>query len=197
MSLEMPILETQRLVIRPFQLDDLDAAYHVLDEDAEPREAILSERRAWLEWSVRNYPALSGLYQPPYGDRAITLKADGALVGAVGLVPCLGPFGLLPYYAGRIPPQEAGLSFPEVGLFWALDRAQRGRGYATEAAQALIEYAFRELKLARIIATTEFDNHASQRVMQRLGMRIESNPHPELTWFHIVGILENRGSNNE
>ncbi|MGH2520966.1 MAG: GNAT family N-acetyltransferase, partial [Anaerolineales bacterium] len=66
-------------------------------------------------------------------------------------------------------------------------------GYATEAARALIGYAFRELNLRRIVATTDYTNEASIAVMRRLGMRIEKNPYPEPEWFQVVGVLENRG----
>jgi RimJ/RimL family protein N-acetyltransferase len=45
--------------------------------------------------------------------------------------------------------------------------------------------------LATVIATTRYDNLASQRVMERLGMRVERNPHPEPPWFQVVGTLDN------
>lgn len=191
MEILMPVLETQRLRIRPFALTDLDAIHHALDFEDGRETTPLAERRIWLEWAVRNTPALAALYQPPYGDRAITLQATGEVIGACGLVPTVMPVGLLPYYQQALKPAPPVLFIPEVGLFWALDEAQRGRGYATEAAQALIDYAFQGLELLRIIATTEYTNIASQRVMQRLGMRIEQNPSEEPNWFQVVGILEN------
>ena len=72
-------------------------------------------------------------------------------------------------------------------MYWALNPAARGKGYATEAARALIEWAFTNLELARIVATTEDENVASQAVMRRLGMRVERNPDPEPAWFQVVG----------
>lgn len=80
---------------------------------------------------------------------------------------------------------------PEVGLFWAIDPTQQGRGYATEAARALVAHAFGRLRLRRIIATTEYENVASQGVMRKLGMRVERNPLPEPPWLQIVGVLDN------
>ena len=44
--------------------------------------------------------------------------------------------------------------------------------------------------MARLVATTEYANLPSRRVMERLGMRIETNPLPEPAWFQVVGILE-------
>ena len=70
--------------------------------------------------------------------------------------------------------------------------AHRGHGYAAEAAQALIAWLFNTLSVQRVVATTEYANTASQRVMQRLGMRIEHNPAPTPEWFQVVGILENK-----
>jgi RimJ/RimL family protein N-acetyltransferase len=68
----------------------------------------------------------------------------------------------------------------------------RRRGYATEAGQALVDYAFRSLNLRRIVATTDFDNEGSIGVMRRLGMTIERNPNPgQPHYLQVVGILEN------
>ena len=56
----------------------------------------------------------------------------------------------------------------------------------------MIDDAFTRLRLKRIIATTEYDNHASQVVMHKLGMRLEHNLPPEPHWLQVVEILENR-----
>ena len=77
----------------------------------------------------------------------------------------------------------------EVGLYWSVVPEQQRRGYATEAASALVDYAFETLRLARILATTDYDNSASIGVMRKLGMRIERNPLPEPEWLQIVGVL--------
>ena len=81
---------------------------------------------------------------------------------------------------------------PEVGLYYAFDPVYQRHGYATEAARGLIDFAFSELHLGRIIATTEYDNERSQAVMQRLGMTLARNPFPDPFWFQVVGILENK-----
>jgi RimJ/RimL family protein N-acetyltransferase len=187
--LEMPTLETARIVIRPFAADDLDPIHRILNEAF--GETPYAERRHWLEWSTMNYTALARLYQPPYGDRAIVLKSSNTLIGAVGLVPCYGPFHTLPYFRERSSVPPGNLLTSEMGLFWALDAAYRGQGFATEAARALINYAFESLSLKRIVAMTQYDNSASAAVMQRLGMIVQRNPNPTPPWFQIVGILAN------
>jgi RimJ/RimL family protein N-acetyltransferase len=77
---------------------------------------------------------------------------------------------------------------PEVGLFWAIDPKHQRKGYASEAGEALVEYAFDVLSLWRILATTEYDNHGSQAVMRKLGMNITHNPNKEPEWMQVVGV---------
>ena len=62
-------------------------------------------------------------------------------------------------------------------------------GYATEACQPIIQYAFTELKLKRIVNSVLQKNSNSINLMKRLGFRIETNLHPEDAG--VVGILEN------
>ncbi|MFN8513622.1 MAG: GNAT family N-acetyltransferase [Thermomicrobiales bacterium] len=193
--LTMPTLETERLIIRPFVPGDLPAIHQLLDVDlaeadmGSEGQQSLEARRRWLDWIVLNYEQLALLYQPPYGDRAIVLRETGVLIGACAYVPCLGPYGQVPAL------QRAGVSatgaVAEVGLFWAISPAQRRRGYAAEAARALIDYMFGEFHLGRIIATTTDDNAASMGVMRKLGMRVDRNPLPTPPWLQVVGVLTN------
>ena len=172
-------------------MEDLDVVHSVLSRAWEvPRdqqEGRLSRRESWLRWTVASYRELAALDQPPYGDRAVVRKEDGRLIGSVGLVPSLGPFGQLPGF-----PANAGSRYfyPEVGLFWAVDPDCQGHGYATEAARTLVDAAIEALNLGRIVATTERTNLRSMAVMRKLGMRLLENPEPEPSWFQIVGVLE-------
>lgn len=183
-------LETERLRIRPYQVSDLSRLHDILNQ-AFGGETSLEHRRSWLLWSIDNYRELARLHQPPYGDYALELKATGELIGSVGLVQCIGPFDNLPYFQEQSAQPATGLATTEMGLFWAIDPAHQYRGYASEGAQRLIQYAFERIWLKRIIATTEYDNDASMGVMRRLGMRIERNPYNEPFWFQVVGVLEN------
>jgi len=194
----VPPLETERLLIRAFRLEDLNVIHHILDielrtadfgsEQAKTRE----ERERWLQWTVLSYDELAKLYQPPYGDRAMVLKSTQQVIGACGFVPSLGPFGHLPSLRAASQDAYAHLYSPEFGLYYTLSPAYQRQGYATEAAQALINYAFTHLHLKRIVATTTTGNEASIGVMRKVGMRIEKNPSPDPPGFQVVGILENR-----
>jgi len=71
-----------------------------------------------------------------------------------------------------IPEDTAG---PEIEIGWRLLRAARGRGYATEAAQALLQHGFATLGLARV-AETQRANTALNRIAQKLGFREHDDP---------------------
>jgi len=187
--MEMPPLETERLLIRPFadgDLPGLRAALEVVGAGAE--EAV--ER--YLRHGILNATVLAELGQPPYGDRAVVLRTTDELIGAAGLVPAYGPFDQL-RPVDEQPPRSRPVAFhrPQVGLFYHLHPDHRGHGYATEAARALVEFAFGPMALERIVATTDRDNLASQAVMRHLGMRLHENALDEPAWFQLVGILEN------
>jgi len=66
-------LETDRLIIRPLALEDFDPIHAALNSAF--GDYPVEKRRHWLQWTVMNYDALAGLGQPPYGERAVALKA--------------------------------------------------------------------------------------------------------------------------
>jgi RimJ/RimL family protein N-acetyltransferase len=181
-------------------MDDLDAMHQILDVELRLIDVndqlvhTFEERKKWLQWSIMNYEQLEKLLQPPYGDRAVVLKRGHWLIGTCGFVPCLEPFEYLPFSPCPTDAAETRYNSAEVGLFYAFSRAYQGQGYATEATKAMIAYAFKVLKLRRIVATTTHDNARSIGVMQRVGMAIEKNPKPG--WPQVIGILENRSNSS-
>lgn len=68
----------------------------------------------------------------------------------------------------------------EIGF--TLARENQGRGFATEAVGRLLEYAFDELGLHRVVAITDCRNHASVSLLERVGMRREAHFHEHI-WF--------------
>ena len=194
------ILETPRLLIRSFFLEDLPAIHRILEQtfgagDKGTEDSALQERRSWLQWSILNQEWFPKLHQPPYGDRAVVLKTTGELIGSVGYVPLLDVYDQIPELATAATP--SGFTTPEFGLFWVIDPQHQQQGYATEAAQAMIDYAFNDLRIKRVIATTGYSNLASQAVMKKLGMKLARNPTPQPIWLQVVGILENGSSEDE
>jgi RimJ/RimL family protein N-acetyltransferase len=90
-------------------------------------------------------------------------------------------------FIGHMPfhPWFAPATF-EIG--WALARDRQGLGYATEAASALLDYAFGALGCHRMIATCQPENRASWHVAEKLGMRREAHfrsclAQPDGTWW--------------
>lgn len=61
----------------------------------------------------------------------------------------------------------------DVEILYGIDPLLWGRGYATEAARALLDWAFRETALTRIFAGADAPNRASFRVLEKLGMRYD------------------------
>jgi ribosomal-protein-alanine N-acetyltransferase len=194
--MRVPVLDTPRLWIREFTLDDLRAVHQLLDLELGPRhppgeaQMFVDERRRWLQWTVLSYGELDALRQPPYGDRAVVAQDGGDIIGACGYVPCLAPFAQIPGFAADSQNRAETACSAEVGLYWAISPRHQRRGYATEAARGLVDYARRELNLRRLVAMTDSENAASIGVMRRIGMRVEHNPLPEPAWLQVVGVLE-------
>lgn len=185
--LRLPPLSTDHLIIRDFASDDFETVHRILDlegafGDGDARE----DRQNWFDWSLRNYAAFASLYQPPWGERAVTLKKTGEVIGVVGYATMFHP--LTEMLEGKSPAQARW--HPEMGLFWVITPDHQGKGYAAEAAEALIDYAFEFFNLKRIVANTDFDNLASQAVMKKLGMTLSRNPGKEPEWFEVLGVLE-------
>jgi [ribosomal protein S5]-alanine N-acetyltransferase len=182
----LPVLTTERLTIRPATPDDAPA-WQSLMAGAFQSDATLEETRETLIWASANYRELARMHQPPYGDYAVMLNETGELIGSVGIVPSAIPWGVFEH---GLEESRRNLLTPEFGLFWAVHPDHWGKGYAGEAAQPVINFMFNEFDAKRMVATTEFTNLASQRVMEKLGMRLMKNPYPHPFWFQVVGIVD-------
>jgi RimJ/RimL family protein N-acetyltransferase len=150
----MPTLHTPRLLLREFALSDatdvqrLASDYAVADTTQNIPHPYPD--RAAAEWISTHGLAFEA------GDAAtfaIVLRQEDALVGTAGI-----RFDL------RSDSAELG--------YW-IGRPYWGRGYCTEAALAVLEYAFGDLNLNRVHASHLLRNPASGRVMQKLGMTRE------------------------
>ncbi len=182
--MKLETLETERLRIRQFDQDDIGNCLQFRSEvfgiDSAPADA-----QNWLNWTIDSYRELAGLGQPPYADYALELRGDGSFVGSVGIVPTVVPWGAL------IGDPADTLLTPEIGLFWGVLPSWRRRGYAGEAAGALLDYLFAELRARQVVATTEQNNIASQRTMEKLGMELLTNPSGQPRWCQVVGLIVN------
>ena len=146
-------IKSECLLLRRFADEDVADVIHFLSH---PSVARATPEIEATEAGVRKYIEMQNTYSPFERDKcfdlAIERTADGKVIGLLTLITREHQQGELGY--------ALGVDF-------------RGRGYATEAAGALVDYAFSELRLHRIQATTSSANPDSYRVMERLGMRRE------------------------
>lgn len=151
-TMQIPKIITKRLILRGFQDEDLDA-YAQMCADGETMRYIgigntLSRSESW-----RNMAMMLGHWSlRGYGMWALELKQDGRMIGRVG---CWYPDGWM------------GL---EIG--WTINREFWRRGYATEAANASLEYAFEELQVEEIMSLIRPANMASRRVAEKIGEQL-------------------------
>ncbi len=100
----------------------------------------------------------------------------------------------------KISKQQEKIREWEAG--WAVHPDDWGKGYATEAAWHVIDWAFRELNLHRLVAYCHVDNSSSVRVMEKLGMKIEGRIR-QVRWLngrwwdeYVFAVLDSEWKNN-
>lgn len=145
-------LETARLIIRPWRYEDR-APYAAFNADPEVRRYYPDIPTA-AETNASIDRFIAGYEHDGFGFFAVERKDDGTFIGDVGIKPVHMPL------RGE-PPIEIG---------WLLGRPYWGHGYAAEAANAWIDFAFAELRVSEVVAFTSVSNKPSQRVMEKLGM---------------------------
>ncbi|GAA0972145.1 GNAT family protein [Acrocarpospora macrocephala] len=151
-------IETPRLLLRPYEIDDVPAA-HAFHS--------LPEVTRYLYWEPRDLDQVR---------ERVAEKAQVRELTDAGQVLCLAVFE-----------RETGALAGEVVLFWQsrehrqgeigyiFNPAFHGKGYATEASREMLRLGFDDLELHRIAARCDGRNTASTKVMGRLGMREEAH----------------------
>lgn len=154
---------TTRLILRPLADHDLEDVLAItgLSETYQfiPEKPMSEMTARNLIQRGQNNPGLDDL--PP--DIAITLSKTNELIGLLS-------FNII------------SARFRTVEIGWMVHSAHRGKGYASEAACALINYGFSTLGIHRVIATCDPRNTPSVRIMERLGM------HREAEFFESVRL---------
>ena len=171
MKFEIPIVETERLRLRAFREDDLDA-YAAMSADAEVMRFIgtgvtLDRAGTWRQMAgINGHWTLRGR-----GMWALERKSDGALLGRVGLID---------------PPD-----WPNLELGWLLGRSAWGQGYAREAARTALDWTRRTQPPQRLVSFIRPGNERSVRVALALGARREADAEllgmPVEVYVHAAG----------
>ncbi|MBP2300083.1 GNAT family N-acetyltransferase [Azospirillum picis] len=167
-SMEVPVLETPRLILRPTRAEDFDnwASMMADPQSVEYVGGVQSRPLAW-----RGFVAVAGAWMV-YGHSMFSVieKETGLWVGRVG-----------PWIPDGWPGNEVG---------WAIMRERWRRGYAVEAATAAIDWAFETLGWDEVLHTINPRNLASKAVARRLGARMtgvaplpEPMPQPEAEFW--------------
>lgn len=145
-------LETNRLIIRIPELADFDSMY-ALQSDAEVMQYVGTGVRTQAEVRLGLEKAIAHQEKHGFSLGSVYEKNGGDFVGRAGLI-----------YLGFNDTQK------DVEVAYALTKATWGKGYATELANALIEWGFQHLEVERLIAVTNPNNQRSRRVLEKAKM---------------------------
>ena len=153
-TLIIPHLDTERLLLRAFDRNDLDPfadmvadreVIHQATYDGTP----MTRTQAW-NWLCL---MLGHWHMRGFGIWAVEEKSTGDFIGRIGLQ-------FLDW-------------FEDVELVWMLAKSAWGKGYASEGARAAIDYGLNTLDLPRVAAVINKENEPSIRLAERLGMEVE------------------------
>ncbi|MCC7437627.1 MAG: GNAT family N-acetyltransferase [Armatimonadetes bacterium] len=152
----MVILETERLTLRQWEPDEFPTVHRILGHAVTmrfwPAPFTPEQSESWLQRSLVTYAATANTL----GRWATVLKESGEVIGDCGLI------------------QAHINGMPEYDLGYIIQAEHWRKGYGTEAAAAIRDYGFSELKLPRIVANMACNHHGSARVAEAIGMQVET-----------------------
>jgi RimJ/RimL family protein N-acetyltransferase len=152
----MEVILTKRLILRDFEEGDWELVHQYASD---PEVVRYVDFGSSTEEESKNFIQRTLAHQKEKPRKnftlAIVLKATNTLIGGCGI------------YVSNQDNREGYIGYVLNRNFW-------GQGYATETAQALLEFGFNQLKLHRIFATCDPKNIASARVLEKIGMRREA-----------------------
>ena len=164
------IIETGRLILRPFTMDDVEPSYQMnLDEEITLYTNDGGVKtRAEIHKTIKTN-VLGDYEKHGFGRLAVILKSENAFIGFTGLK-------YLPEYN-------------LVDLGYRLRRDCWGKGIATEGAKASMKFAFNDLKLPKVVGFIIPDNIASARILTKLNFKFEKELYEDEILLHQYSIL--------
>jgi [ribosomal protein S5]-alanine N-acetyltransferase len=152
MPIEPILIETDRLVLRPLTPEDEPELAAVLSDPVTmrwyPRPYTADEVGRWIERQIGSYPKGSGLL-------GIVEKQTGRLIGDCG------------------PRWQEVEGRMELEIGYHVNRERWNQGFATEAARAVMDYAFQQFDVDRVISMIRPENAASRRVAEKNGLTMD------------------------
>lgn len=176
----MEVIQTKRLILRPFQISDTEAMMRVFGDAEVMRFGDGVQTFQWVQNWIAN--CLKKNNSKNIGPWAVVPKNETDPIGYCGLFH-------FPDICGQ----------PETEIGYRLAQSYWGQGYATEAVCAVRDYAFNVLHIPRLIALIDPQNTASIRVAKKAGMQyekeamLEGYTHPD----HVYAITQNAKLNDE
>ncbi|MFT4553507.1 MAG: RimJ/RimL family protein N-acetyltransferase [Chlamydiales bacterium] len=162
------IAKSKRLILSPLTMDDLDSMLEIFSDPIAMSFSRVKNReevKVRIQWNLDSYRDNS------FGLWACKLKDSGQFIGCCGIL-------LHPDIGGQ---EEKEISYHFIRNFW-------GFGYASEAARACRDYGFETLRVPRLISIIDPLHTASQKVAERMGMKLEK----EVQWlqrnFNVFSI---------
>jgi RimJ/RimL family protein N-acetyltransferase len=147
----MPVVETDRLTLRPPQRADVQAMFEI-HQDPDVMRFVGKPGDISVAW--RNVAMMIGHWQMlGYGMWVVVNRANQEVLGRAGLWH-----------------EEGG---PGLELGWLIRKSAWGHGYATEAARASLDWAWQNVAADHIISVIHTANRPSLRIAEKLGQRLE------------------------
>lgn len=154
--MDTPILETERLILRPFQADDAVSVFECWESDPDVAKYMfwtshndIEKTKEWITFE------LGQVEKDDWYRFAIALKDTSELMGTA-----------LIYFEEEVECWEIGYNLGK--KYW-------GKGYATEAMEKIIDFARKQLKISQIVGRYAKENTASGNVMKKLGFKYEKD----------------------
>lgn len=148
------VLTTERLFVREFEVDDwadvyeMNTSVEVMKSIGKGQVKTMEKEKNGFEHILLSYEKNSGL-----GVWAVTVRSDGTFIGAASMTTLDGT--------------------NEIQIGYRFKKEYWGQGYATEVTKGLLNYGFDQLKLKRIVATTNLTNDRSRKVLEKAGLKFE------------------------
>lgn len=153
-ELNTPILETERLLLRPFEFEDVEAVFECWESDPEVAKYMfwtshndIEKTKEWIRFELRQIP------KDDWYRFALVIKDTDELIGT-GLI----------YYEEEVESWEIGYNLGK--KYW-------GKGFTTEAMKEIISFAKAKLGIKEIVGRYAKENPSSGRVMEKLGFKYE------------------------